>query len=158
MSRYPTDPDFEPSVADWLEADPDIAPSPVLSTVLAAFPSILQRRASRVPRRFQTMNRIALFGAATAIVVAATVGGLLIASRTDSRVAGAPPPTPAPSQIIPDGVYLGTPQPVAGILARLADDPTLAQSERDAIIDTILGIRGGTRSERRWRSAGISGS
>ena len=40
MSRYPIDPDFEPRIADWLEADPDIAPAPVLSTVLAAFPSI----------------------------------------------------------------------------------------------------------------------
>ena len=49
----PTDPDFEPRVADWLEADPDHAPAPVLSTVLAAFPSIPQRRASRVPWRFQ---------------------------------------------------------------------------------------------------------
>ena len=69
MSRYPMDPDFEPRIADWLEADPDLAPAPVLSTVLAAFPSIPQRRASRVPWRFQTMNRFALFGAAAAIVV-----------------------------------------------------------------------------------------
>ena len=58
MSRYPTDPDFEPRVADWLEADPDLAPAPVLSTVLAAFPSIPQRRASRVPWRFQSMSTI----------------------------------------------------------------------------------------------------
>lgn len=82
MSRYSIDPDFEPRVADWLEADPDLAPAPVLSTVLAAFPSIPQRRASRVPWRFQTMNRFALFGAAAALIVAAGLGSLAVANRT----------------------------------------------------------------------------
>ena len=62
MSRIPASPDFEPRIADWLEADPDLAPPEVLATVLAAFPSIPQRRASRVPRRFQTMNRFASSG------------------------------------------------------------------------------------------------
>ena len=60
MSRTFMDPDFEPRVADWLEADPDLAPPEVLATVRAAFPSIPQRRASRLPWRFQTMNRFAL--------------------------------------------------------------------------------------------------
>ena len=75
MSRTPADPDFEPRIADWLEDDPDHAPAAVLGTVLAAFPSIPQRRASRVPWRFQPMNRFALVGAAAAVVAAVGVGG-----------------------------------------------------------------------------------
>ena len=39
------DPAFDPRIADWLEADPDRAPREVLDTVLAALPSIPQRRA-----------------------------------------------------------------------------------------------------------------
>ena len=102
MSRTYFDPDFEPRVADWLEADPDLAPAPVLSTVLAAFPSIPQRRVSRVPWRFQTMNRFALFGAAAAIVVAVGLGGLALVQperdpddRCSARQRARPPgPTP----------------------------------------------------------------
>ncbi len=72
----------------------------VLATVLAAFPSIPQRRASRVPRRFQTMNRLALFGAAAAIVVAAGLGGLALSSggvprgRTPAPTRSTAPTTP----------------------------------------------------------------
>ena len=46
MTRAFIDPDFEPGVAAWLEEDPNDAPPAVLNTVLAAFPSIPQRRAS----------------------------------------------------------------------------------------------------------------
>ena len=95
MTRLP-DPGFEPRVADWLESDPDHAPAAVLATVLAAFPSIPQRRAWRAPRRFQTMNRFALIGAAAAIVVAVGLGGVLFASRSTGP-GGAPYPTLAPT-------------------------------------------------------------
>ena len=59
------------------------APSAVLDTVLAAYPSIPQRRASRTPWRFPTMNRFALpMGAALAIVL----GVVLIAPRLVNQV------------------------------------------------------------------------
>ena len=41
---------FDSRVADWLEEDPDLAPREALEVVLAAFPSIKQRR-PRVPWR-----------------------------------------------------------------------------------------------------------
>ena len=46
MNR-PLDPTFDQRLADWLEDDPSTAPREVLGTVLAAFPSIDQRRATR---------------------------------------------------------------------------------------------------------------
>lgn len=68
------DPTFDQRIADWLEEDPTIAPHEVLDTVLAAHPSIPQRRASRMPWRFPTMNRIAIpIGAALAVVLAAVI-------------------------------------------------------------------------------------
>jgi hypothetical protein len=96
MSRTFVDPDFEPRVADWLEADPDTAPAAVLATVVAAFPLIRQRPASRVPRRLQTMNRFVYLGAAAAIVVAAGLGGVALTSR-GIGLAPTPTATPAPS-------------------------------------------------------------
>jgi len=58
MSRIPMSPDFDQRIADWLEADPSVAPPVVLATVVAAAPSIQQRRAWGVPRRFHTMSRL----------------------------------------------------------------------------------------------------
>ena len=88
MSRTFMDHDFEPRVADWLEADPDLAPPEVLATVRAAFPSIPQRRASRLPRRFQTMNRFALLGTAAAIVAVVGLGGFALSSRSPGPTTG----------------------------------------------------------------------
>ena len=88
MSRTFMDPDFEPRVADWLEADPDLAPPEVLATVRAAFPSIPQRRASRLPRRFQTMNRFALLGAAAAIVAVVGLADFALSSRSPGPTTG----------------------------------------------------------------------
>jgi hypothetical protein len=95
------DPAFDPRIADWLEADPDRAPREVLDTILAAVPSIPQRRTYRSPRRLSAMNRFALLGAAAALVVAVGFGGLMLTSQ---RKAGTdlPTPSPAPSaSIIP---------------------------------------------------------
>ena len=47
---------FDPRIADWLEDDPHTAPDQALDVVLAAFPSINQRRAWRVPWRFPEMS------------------------------------------------------------------------------------------------------
>ena len=96
------DPAFDPRIADWLEADPDRAPREVLDTVLAAMPSIPQRRALRAPRRFSDMNRFALIGAAAAIVVAVGFGGLVLTARgpNTGHVDATPSPV-APSPSLP---------------------------------------------------------
>ena len=96
------DPAFDPRIADWLEADPDRAPREVLDTVLAAMPSIPQRRAYRSSRRFSDMNRLALFGVAAAIVVAVGLGGLVMTTRgpNTGHVDATPSPI-APSPSLP---------------------------------------------------------
>ncbi len=97
MSRRSMDPGFDQRIADWLEDDPDDAPDAVLTTVLAAFPSIPQRRASRVPWRFPAMNRFAQLGA-VAVVALAVVGGALFILRPGPSVGTQPstaPSTPA---------------------------------------------------------------
>ena len=100
MNRPTPSPEFDPRIADWLEDDPDQAPGAVLETVLAAFASIPQRRASRVPWRFPLMNRLALFGAAALTAVVA-VGGLLFLVRPSSSGpathTASPPPSVGPS-------------------------------------------------------------
>ena len=100
------DPAFDPRIADWLEADPDRAPGEVVDTILAALPSVPQRRAFRVPWRFPEMstNRIAL--AVLAIVLIA--GGAFAWSRLpgSAGVGSTPSATPSPSPS-------PTPSPVA---------------------------------------------
>ena len=99
MTRTTPSPEFDPRIADWLESGPDDAPSPVLETVLAAFPSIPQRRVVRVPWRFLAMNRFAQLGMAAAIAIV-LVGGMLLVLRPGGSVGTAPsasPPTPSAS-------------------------------------------------------------
>jgi len=92
MTRYDDpDPGFDPRIANWLDADATEAPGEVLEAVLTVFPSIQQRRAMRVPRRFPR-DRFARMAAAAgaaaiAVILAVTVGGLL----------GSPEPSGGPS-------------------------------------------------------------
>lgn len=100
MSRTPASPEFDPRIAEWLEHDPDHAPGEVLRTVLAAYPSIPQRRASRAPWRLPPMHRFALLGAAAVTVAVVGAGGLLLASRASGPAAVGTPsvsPSAAPS-------------------------------------------------------------
>jgi hypothetical protein len=102
MSRSSTTPEFDHRIADWLEDDPDDAPESVLATVLAAFPSIPQRRASRVPWRNLPMTQTSRLLAGAAAIVVVFVGGvLLLRPGPDSGVGGAspsaPPASPRPS-------------------------------------------------------------
>ena len=98
MTR-PDDDLFDPRIADWLESDPDRAPRQVTETVLAAFPSIPQRRASRAPWRSPTMTRFAPLAAGVAAVAVLLVGGLLLLGpRSAPGVVGSPTgPSPSPS-------------------------------------------------------------
>ena len=104
MTRMTSSPEFDPRIADWLEEDPDHAPPAVLDTVLAAVPSIPQRRAVRAPWRLPTMNRFALFGAAIATLLVVGLGGLALTSKkTDVGV--------PPSQAVPSPLATPVPRP-----------------------------------------------
>lgn len=97
MSHEMMRPDFDPRIADWLEADPDHAPPETLEAVLAAFPSIPQRRASRVPWRFTTMNRFMPIGAAAVIAIVVVGGALLMLRPNGSGVGTSPTASPSAS-------------------------------------------------------------
>ena len=107
MTRFVASPEFEPRVADWLEADPDHAPEQVLETVLAAFPSIPQRRASRLPWRPAVMIRSAQLGVAAAIVVA--IGGaFLVITSPGGNIGAPPPPTPSTPATSPSATAIAS--------------------------------------------------
>jgi hypothetical protein len=93
MNRH-LDADFDQRVADWLEEDPTHAPREVLGTVLAAYPSIPQRRATRMPWRFPPVfYRLGTVAA----VVAVVIGGILLLGRPGPSIGGPASPTPSPS-------------------------------------------------------------
>jgi hypothetical protein len=104
------EPLFDPRLADWLEDDPHAAPDGALEVVLAAFPSIKQRRASRMPWRVPLMNAPLRLGLAAAALVIAAAGGLyLLAPGQRPAVPGASPTSsPAASPTAPI-----TPSPTA---------------------------------------------
>lgn len=119
---------FDPRIADWLEEDPNAAPGQVLNVVLAAFPSIKQRRTLAVPWRFPDMSSpsklVAI--AAVAVVVVAVVGAYLLAPRPDSSLGGPPtsaPPSPS-SMAMPTS---GSPMP----------SPTLASTPTSGLDTTF---------------------
>ena len=96
------EPLFDPRIADWLEDDPYEAPQQALDVVLAAFPSITQRHAARVPWRFLDMSsplKLAFAAAAIAVVV----GGVLFlgpwrpASNVAAPATASPPASPSPA-------------------------------------------------------------
>ncbi len=91
-----TDHEFDQRIADWLEDDPNLAPRQALDTVLAAFPSIPQRRTWRAPRRFQTMS-VPIRLATAAVIGVLVVGGALYLARSAQPSVGMPGPTPATS-------------------------------------------------------------
>jgi hypothetical protein len=112
------EPLFEPRIADWLEDDPYAAPDQALDIVLAAFPSIKQRRVWRVPWRVPGMTTPLRLGLTAAAVGALAIGSLLFVNRGPSgpgvgaqptAVAGSPSPAPltvgplAPGQYVYDG-------------------------------------------------------
>ena len=89
---------FDPRIADWLEGDPNTAPEPALQIVLAAFPSIRQRHALRLPRRFPSMSTMPKLALGAAVVTAVALGGFMILRPPSSVPAvGLPGPTASPS-------------------------------------------------------------
>lgn len=86
---------FDPRIADWLEDDPYTAPDQALDVVLAAFPSIKQRRAPRVPWRIPGMTKPLRLGLTAAAVGAVAIGSLLVFNRGPSGPGGPGGPTPS---------------------------------------------------------------
>jgi hypothetical protein len=90
------EPLFDPRIAEWLEEDPYAAPDQALDVVLAAFPSIKQRRAWRVSWRVPGMNAPLRLGLTAAAVGAVVIGGLYALNPTPSGPGGLGGPTPTP--------------------------------------------------------------
>jgi hypothetical protein len=93
------EPLFDPRLADWLEDDPHAAPDGALEVVLAAFPSIKQRRAMRVPWRYPDVSTPYKLAFAAAAIVVAVVGSAYLLGRPPAEpgVGGSPTPSPSPS-------------------------------------------------------------
>jgi hypothetical protein len=119
MTRPPT---FEDRLDDWFKDGPIDAPDPVLDTVLAAFPSIPQRRGPwGIPWRTTPMLGFARAVAGLAIVIAVGAAVLLLVTRpttpavvgggSPSPAAIVPAPTASPSVSIAVAVPTATPAP-----------------------------------------------
>ena len=90
-------PEFDQRIADWLEVDPRLAPPGVMSTVLAALPSIPQARRGLLapPSRFSQMT--SSMRAAAAVAIVAIVGVGVLAFNSLSADIGRPTPAPSAS-------------------------------------------------------------
>ena len=101
-----TELDFDQRISDWLEDDPNLAPRQAIETVLAAYPSISQRRPMGLPRRLTTMTMPTRLATAAVIGVLA-VGGAYYLSQPAQPAVGPPAPTssasptPAPTSQAP---------------------------------------------------------
>jgi TolB protein len=141
---------FDSRIADWLEDDAHSAPDQALDVVLAAFPSIKQRRAMRVPWRFLDMSsplKLAFAAAAIAVVV----GGVILLGpwKPAADVAASPSPAPAASQ--PAVVAPGSPTlaPVTGLPGTFAfrrDDGNqknvyVMRPDRSGLVQVTTGTR-----------------
>lgn len=91
------DPAFDPRIADWLEADPDRAPREVLETVVAAMPSIPQRRALRAPWRLPEMLTPARAAVAAVLGVLLVGGAIFVFQRPGWSNVGGPQLSVSPS-------------------------------------------------------------
>ena len=96
-----SDPGFDQRLADWLEEDPHRAPPETVRIVLAAFPSIPQRRASRAPWRFLAMDaRSTIAWMATAAIIVGALG-VAVSPRDRDAPPGMLGPSPSPTFIAP---------------------------------------------------------
>jgi hypothetical protein len=98
-----SDPSFDQRIADWLERDPDTAPDAVLDTVLAAVPSIPQRRRGlgQAPGaggwRTTPMTSTLKLALGAAAAIAVVVAGLYVLQPGTSPGVGGSSPTVTPS-------------------------------------------------------------
>jgi hypothetical protein len=96
MNRRP-DPGFDQRIADWLEADPEIAPPEVLATVVAALSSVPQRRSTPASWRSLTMSLSTRLTAAAVVAVVAIVAVIVLGRPATPDVGASPSPAVTPS-------------------------------------------------------------
>jgi Tol biopolymer transport system component len=112
---------FDARIAGWLEDDPYTAPDQALEIVLAAFPSIKQRRPLRAPWRFPEMTPSKLGLAAVAVAV--VVGGLFLFGPWLGPIPDSGAPATASPSVDPSAVVATsspTLPPVTGLPGTLA--------------------------------------
>lgn len=94
-------PPFEDRLTDWLEDGPTDAPEPLLDTVLAAFPSIPQRRSAwRIPWRSTPMSGFARLLAVLVIAIGLGTAAVLVALGPGSTGVGSPGGSPSPAAVV----------------------------------------------------------
>ncbi len=120
-------PEFDIRIADWLEDDPDKAPSIVLETVVGALPSIPQRRNWRSLLRTNQMPRFAIV--AGVVLVAAIGFGGWWATRNGS-VGATPAPIATPTAPTPEPTTQPTPE----------STPAASSMEPEATPGTLTGV------------------
>jgi hypothetical protein len=149
---------FDDRLHDWFEDGPTDAPTQVLDTVLAAVPSIPQRRAGwRVLRGISPMFGFARalagvaiaigLGAALVLVLRPTPGGVgSEASPSPSAALAVVPPTPSPSAV---AVVPPTPVPSAPVLiVTPAPSPTAVEPCKPANLDARITLWEGAMGHR----------
>ena len=92
-------PEFDQRIADWLEDDPNLAPSQVTATVLAAFPSIHQRRRGWFRAGGRTFAMPNSIRALAAIAIVAVVGVAAVSLLKPGSGPGGPLTSPTPSPV-----------------------------------------------------------
>jgi hypothetical protein len=133
---------LERAARSWLEEGPSKAPDRPVDAALARIQTTRQER-DWIPWRLPTMNPIARL-AMVAVVAAIAIGGLLYAfGGINGQFGDTPTPVPSPTApvAILDGTYL-LDLPVDDILAALDADKRLSVSQKDAVIDDVLAVRG----------------
>jgi Tol biopolymer transport system component len=127
------DPGFDPRVADWLEGDPDRGPSEILTMVLAAIPSVPQRRF--VPRlwRLEPSRRLAYLAALVVAVAATGIAGGQLFRTGPAAVTPITSPSMVPTPRPPSGNGLIAVGSDGGILLL---DPTTGKTMKR--LDTPL--------------------
>ncbi|HZT10593.1 MAG TPA: hypothetical protein VFB09_06140 [Actinomycetota bacterium] len=136
---------FDDRLHDWFEEGPTDAPGQVLDTVLAAVPSIPQRRASwRVPRRISPMFGFARALAGVAIAVGLGTALFFVLRPTPGGVGGEASPSPSAVAVVPP-----TPVPSAPVLiVTPAPAPTAVEPCNPANLDARITMWEGAMGHR----------
>jgi len=162
-----TERDFDQRIADWLDGDPDMAPRQALDTVLAAYPSIPQRRAWRGPWRFLTMSTQFRVATAAGVAVLAVAGAMIFLRPSPSGPGATSSTNPVvnpstnPSQAISPSVRSSAWTPTGSLAEARTDFGGVALQDGRVL---VLGGRNGSGnlataeiydpSTGRWSSAG----
>jgi len=136
---------FDDRLHDWFEDGPTDAPTQVLDTVLAAVPSIPQRRARwRVPRGISPIFGVARALAAVAIAIGLGTALVLVLRPTPGGVGSEASPSPSAVAVVPP-----TPVPSAPVLiVTPAPSPTAVEQCNPANLDARITLWEGAMGHR----------